>query len=90
MLTDTMRRYNATFNPYLIPGCQDYELLSDEYWACQARHFTLTIYHPVGTAKMGPNDDPTAVVDPRLRVRGMNIYRCDFSTKMMIVHHLSS
>ena len=30
-----------------------------------------TIFHPVGTAKMGPDGDPTAVVDGRLRVRGV-------------------
>ena len=30
-----------------------------------------TIFHPVGTAKMGTADDPTAVVDQRLRVRGV-------------------
>ena len=30
-----------------------------------------TIFHPVGTAKMGPNNDPMAVVDPMLRVRGV-------------------
>lgn len=30
-----------------------------------------TIFHPVGTAKMGAADDPAAVVDPRLRVRGV-------------------
>ena len=29
-----------------------------------------TIYHPCGTCKMGPDDDPQAVVDSRLRVRG--------------------
>jgi choline dehydrogenase len=31
-----------------------------------------TIFHPVGTAKMGRPDDPEAVVDERLRVLGMD------------------
>nr|WP_187358794.1 GMC family oxidoreductase N-terminal domain-containing protein [Pseudoduganella aquatica] len=30
-----------------------------------------TQYHPVGTCKMGPQDDPMAVVDAQLRVRGV-------------------
>ena len=30
-----------------------------------------TIFHPVGTARMGRPDDPMAVVDPQLRVRGV-------------------
>ena len=31
-----------------------------------------TVYHPACTAKMGPATDPMAVVDPQLRVRGVD------------------
>lgn len=34
-----------------------------------------TIFHPVGTAKMGTADDPLAVVDERLRLRGIEQLR---------------
>ena len=36
------------------------------------RHHGATIFHPSGTCRMGPDDDPGAVVDPRLRVRGVD------------------
>jgi choline dehydrogenase len=31
-----------------------------------------TIFHPVGTVKMGRVDDPSAVLDPHLRLKGVN------------------
>jgi choline dehydrogenase-like flavoprotein len=34
-----------------------------------------TTYHPAGTCKMGPAGDPAAVVDPRLRLRGVDNVR---------------
>ena len=48
---------------------------SDDYWRDYIRYFTLTQYHPVGTCKMGAVDDPTTVVDPRLRVKGVKNLR---------------
>lgn len=54
-----------------IPGCSDLESDSDEYWECYIRHMSTTVYHPVGTAKMGPDSDKEAVVDSQLRVKGI-------------------
>jgi choline dehydrogenase len=47
------------------------EFQSDEALARLAGDIANTIFHPVGTAKMGRADDPSAVVDPYLRVRGI-------------------
>jgi choline dehydrogenase-like flavoprotein len=41
----------------------------------EARRLGTTIFHPVGTAAMGPAGDPRAVVDERLRVRGVEALR---------------
>jgi 4-pyridoxate dehydrogenase len=36
------------------------------------RSTAITLHHPLGTCKMGPKSDDTAVVDPELRVRGVD------------------
>lgn len=33
---------------------------------------SMTLFHPVGTTQMGPNNDPTAVVDPQLKVKNVH------------------
>ncbi len=47
------------------------EYQTDEDLARLAGDIGTTIFHPVGTAKMGRDDDPMAVVDSRLRVHGV-------------------
>ncbi len=47
------------------------EFQSDAELAKLAGDIGTTIFHPVGTAKMGPAADPAAVVDARLRVHGV-------------------
>ncbi|MDD5028625.1 MAG: GMC family oxidoreductase N-terminal domain-containing protein [Rhodoferax sp.] len=49
------------------PGVQ---FQSDDELARLAGDIATTIFHPVGTTKMGRDDDPLAVLDTRLRVRG--------------------
>jgi choline dehydrogenase len=44
---------------------------SDSALATFLRDNCTTIFHPVGTAKMGPETDPMAVVDQFCRVRGV-------------------
>jgi choline dehydrogenase-like flavoprotein len=46
-------------------------LTTDDELLHGARDIGTTIFHPVGTAKMGRDSDPMAVTDARLRVRGV-------------------
>ena len=72
------------------------ETFSDENLEKYVRHFANTVYHPVGTCKMGSQDDDTAVVDAKLRyvilkwrvlrtltniIRPSNVFKDDESEK---------
>jgi choline dehydrogenase len=59
----------APFRPReLKPGP---EVTTDEALVTAAGDIGTTIFHPVGTCRMGRSDEAAAVVDPRLRVRGV-------------------
>jgi choline dehydrogenase-like flavoprotein len=53
----------------LLPGAA---LQTEAELARAAGDIGTTIFHPVGTAKMGTDDDPLAVVDARLKLRGLD------------------
>ncbi|WP_088280910.1 GMC family oxidoreductase [Ideonella sp. A 288] len=59
----------AKYRPREVkPGVQ---FQSDDDLARLAGDIGTTIFHPVGTCRMGRADDPLAVVDPELRLRGV-------------------
>ncbi|CAB3246363.1 unnamed protein product [Arctia plantaginis] len=68
-----MRKIGTKLYDVPIEDCLKYGPFgSDAYFACQAQMFTFTIYHQSGTCKMGKEEDPTTVVNSRLKVHGID------------------
>jgi choline dehydrogenase len=67
--TDALRKYEPE---EFVPGPQ-YQSEADLVAA--AGNIGTTIFHPVGSCRMGRDGDSEAVVDPRLRVRGIERLR---------------
>lgn len=70
--TESLKSMNAKIHEIKVPGCMQYPFASRTYRECALRHLTTTTYHQCGTCKMGPVDSPDSVVDPQLRVKGIN------------------
>lgn len=69
--TPTFKAHNAELIKLNITECNKHRYRSDAYWQCYLKYMTTTIYHPLGTNKMGNITDMSAVVDLRLKVRGV-------------------
>src|SRR6185312_60025 len=67
--TQAMRPYVE--NEYLPGAAAE----SDDDLLEFAKNTGGTIFHPSGTTRMGPENDPMAVVDPELRVHGVERLR---------------
>nr|XP_018901686.1 PREDICTED: glucose dehydrogenase [FAD, quinone]-like [Bemisia tabaci] len=83
--TEAMKRFGARFHDRPVPGCKKFTLWTDDYWDCVIRQYTMTIYHMSGTAKMGPETDPGAVVDSQLRVYGVQGLRVIDASIMPVI-----
>lgn len=82
--TKAFKKNGGEFIQFKDFECDDYP--SNGFWECYSRYFSSTLYHPSGTTKMGPSTDHTAVVDPLLRVRGVEGLRvCDAGIQPNIV-----
>ncbi|PMD15473.1 GMC oxidoreductase [Hyaloscypha hepaticicola] len=57
-----------------------------EDWVPYVKDNATTCYHPGGTCKMGTNDDPMAVLDSELRVRGVKGLRVADTSVMPLLN----
>jgi choline dehydrogenase/4-pyridoxate dehydrogenase len=65
--------HQPQFKPFI--GRELNPLNSDADIDDHVRRTAITLHHPLGTCKMGDEDDESAVVDPHLRVRGVDRLR---------------
>jgi len=76
LAAESIRHTRALMNTKAVAEFEPEEILpgpsvqSDEELVREVGNIATTIFHPVGTCKMG--DDPMAVVDARLKVHGMH------------------
>jgi choline dehydrogenase len=77
--TQAMKKYSPE---EFLPGPA---AQTDEQLAKAAGDVGTTIFHPVGTCRMGRADDPDAVVDSRLRLRGIEGLRVIDASVMPVI-----
>lgn len=70
--TQALKQFGSRYHSKPLPNCKHLPHMTDEYWECVVKQYTMTIYHMSCTAQMGPPTNPWAVVDPQLRVYGVS------------------
>uniref|UniRef100_W4VSE0 8-hydroxygeraniol oxidase n=1 Tax=Phaedon cochleariae TaxID=80249 RepID=W4VSE0_PHACE len=71
--TDAFKAINASVIS-VVAGCDEHAQFSRDYWYCAIRQLITTVYHPVGTTRMG-NSRHNSVVSNKLIVHGMENLR---------------
>lgn len=83
--TEAFREHGYRLIDEELPACRHLRFATRAYWKCVLMEYTGTIFHPVGTCKMGPKDDRQAVVDPKLRVYGVAALRVVDASIMPVI-----
>ena len=84
--TKSFKEHEGKLVKIPFEDCDQFEYRSDDYWKCYISHMATTVYHPVGTCKMGPDTDKNAVVDSELRVKnikGLRVIDASIMPKMV-------
>lgn len=76
-LSPQLKKFGVEAYRTLVKGCERFHDSNftnppKEYLKCVARTLTSSAAHIAGTCKMAAKTDPTAVVDPQLRVKGVS------------------
>ncbi|KAF8781705.1 glucose dehydrogenase [FAD, quinone]-like [Argiope bruennichi] len=83
--SEPMKRLGAKPFDTKFPGCEQFPQNEYSYFKCLAKSLNFAFPHGVGTSKMGDPNDPTTVVDPQLRVKGVKGLRVVDASVMPIV-----
>ncbi|KAL4716390.1 hypothetical protein ACJJTC_006752 [Scirpophaga incertulas] len=70
--SEAFAKYSPKLHLPHYSTCNEHVPGSDSYWDCAIRTMVISMRHQVGTCRMGPPNDPSAVVDPELRVYGVD------------------
>lgn len=73
--TPAFKSVGARLDSTPLPNCAHLHFASDNYWRCSIRTLSSSLHHQVSTVKMGPINDPTAVVSPELKIHGIHKLR---------------
>ena len=76
-----------SFKPFLgAPISPGDDVQTDDEIDAWVRANGSTVFHPVGSCKMGADGDPTAVLDAELRVRGVEGLRVADASVMPVTN----
>lgn len=73
--TEAFKRINTTLQGRSYKACESHEFLSKDYWYCAIRQMSFDLYHPIASARMGPNPRNGSVVNYEAKVYGIKRLR---------------